>query len=408
MLKVCELKKRELLDFNWHENTPDDLKQTIKQMLTGLKKRRGHQVAIEIKDILEKYQDRIGKEKFDIGRMDGIEYKIKMKPGVKPYSRQPHNLSPEHEAEIEKTVKVLLKYGLIEPYEGPWGSNVFVVVNPDGSGRMVTNLKWINNHSYSDSYPTPSVPDMINKFHGKTIYSTFDIIKAFLNLRVDQKSKQYTSFVTKYGTFCWNVMPFGGKNCPATWARASDMAFKHCIDMIKYVDDITIASCAENGKTENENHLDAIRTFFEKLKENNLKIKLSKCQFFIKKIKFLGNIITPEGRKPDDKYIKALLKFRHPTTRKELRSYLGAIEWISNHIYGLKQLMVPLKELRKENRKYIWQEKHQKAFNSIQNMIQQQEILHHPDFTQPFYLFTDASDEFYSGRELEIKVHYYQ
>ena len=86
-----------------------------------------------MKKELEKYQDYIGKEKFDIGQIDGIDYKIRMKPGVKPYSRQPHNLAPDHEEEVEKTIATLLKYKLIKKYEGPWASNVFVVVNPDGS-----------------------------------------------------------------------------------------------------------------------------------------------------------------------------------------------------------------------------------------------------------------------------------
>ena len=250
-----QIDKRKLWEIDWHQDVPDNLKIEIKEILVDLKKRRGLTVALAIKANLEDYQDRIGKEKFDIGRIDGIEYKIKMKPGVKPYSRQPHNLAPDHEDEVYKTVKTLLKYKLIEPYEGPWASNVFVVINPDGSTRMVTNYKWINQHSYSDSYPTPSVPDMINKFHGKTVYSTFDIIKAFHNIVVAPESRKYTAFTTKYGTFVWKVMPFGGKNCPAVWARASDIAFKTCLDMIKYVDDIVLASSAKDGKSEDENHL---------------------------------------------------------------------------------------------------------------------------------------------------------
>ena len=260
-----QIKKRELFDFNWHKNTPEELRNQIMDIIKDLNNRKGIYVAEEVKAILEMYQDRIGKEKFDIGRIDGITYKIKMKPGVKPINRQPHNLPPDHEDEIFKTVQVLLKYNLISPYEGPWASNVFVVKNPDGSTRVVTNYKWVNQNSYSDSYPTPSVPDMITKFYGRTIFSTFDIIKAFHNIVVDPESRKYTAFTTKYGTFVWNVMPFGGKNCPATWARASDLAFKTCKDMMKYVDDIVIASKAENGKSEDENHILALKSFFEKL-----------------------------------------------------------------------------------------------------------------------------------------------
>ena len=388
-----QIKKRKLLDIEWHENIPEDLKKTITNIIKDLNKRKGHYVASVIKSILENYQDRIGKEKFDIGRIDGLEHKIRMKPNVKPRLQQPHQLSNDHEEEVKKTVDVLLKCKLIEPYERPWASNVFVVRNPDGSPRMVTNYKWVNQHSYSDSYPTPSVHDMINRFHGRTIYSTFDIIKAFHNIVVEKESRKYTAFTTKYGTFCWKVMPFGGKNCPAVWARASDMAFRTVKDMIKYVDDIVIASKAENGKNEDQNHIAAIRSFFECFKKFNLKIKLSKCEFFVKRVKFLGCYITPEGRTTNEKYIKRLLPFRHPKDLPELRAYFGAIEWISNHIYGLKKIMLSLKQLLRQNKPYQWKEKHQKAFNTIQNCIQNTEILHQPDFNDEFYLFVDASDK---------------
>ena len=392
-----KITKNELKHFKWHKNVPLKLREEIFAIVKDLYKRKGIYVASEMKRILLKYQDRIGKEKFDIGRISGIEYKIRMKPGVEPIHHKVKNLPQVQEEEVKRTIDLLLKYKLIEPYEGPWAFRVFCVRNPDGTTRMVCNYKEANDKSYTDTYPTPSVPDMISKFNGKTIYSSFDIIKAFFNIKVEEESKKYTAFVTKYGTFVWNVMPFGGKNCPAVWARASDTVFKDCIDMIKYVDDFIIASKAENGKSEDENHLKAIEMFFDRLAKNNLKIKLSKCEFFVKQIKFLGNIITPNGRCVDDKYIKHLLRFRHPKTRKELKSFLGAIEWISNHIYGMKKLMLPLKKLLKESVPYNWKEPQQKAYSSIMNMIQQQEILHHPNFNEPFYIFCDASDKYYSG-----------
>ena len=392
-----KITKNELKHFKWHKNVPLKLREEIFAIVKDLYKRKGIYVASEMKRILLKYQDRIGKEKFDIGRISGIEYKIRMKPGVEPIHHKVKNLPQVQEEQVKRTIDLLLKYKLIEPYEGPWAFRVFCVRNPDGTTRMVCNYKEANDKSYTDTYPTPSVPDMISKFNGKTIYSSFDIIKAFFNIKVEEESKKYTAFVTKYGTFVWNVMPFGGKNCPAVWARASDTVFKDCIDMIKYVDDFIIASKAENNKSEDENHLKAIEMFFDRLAKNNLKIKLSKCEFFVKQIKFLGNIITPNGRCVDDKYIKHLLRFRHPKTRKELKSFLGAIEWISNHIYGMKKLMLPLKKLLKESVPYNWKEPQQKAYNSIMNMIQQQEILHHPNFNEPFYIFCDASDKYYSG-----------
>ena len=381
----------------WHDESSEELQIAVKEILEGVQDRVGDYYAVEVAKILEEYQESIGKHKFDIGCIPDVEYKIKLLDGVKPKTVKCKPKPWEHEQEIKKTVETLLKYGIISPYHGPWGSEAFVVYNGDGSTRMVCNYKWLNAHSEGDSYPTSSVPDMLNKFGGKTIYSSFDINKAFFNVRVAEESKKYTAFVTKYGTFVWNVMPFGGKACPATWARASDIVFKHCIDLIKYVDDLIIASKAENGKSDLQNHLIGIRSFFACCKKYNIKVKLSKCEFFVKEVKFLGNIITPKGRRVDDGYVKKLLEFAHPESKMELRAYLGAIEWISKHVYGFRKLMQPLRPLLKTCNPWKWNQKHQEAFNSIQNIIQNSELLHHPDLNDEFYIFCDASKYHYGS-----------
>ena len=388
----------------WHKETTDEMKMSIRSILEGVQDRAGDDYAVNMALILEKYQDNIGKHKFDIGCIPDIEYEIKLFDGVKPRAVKNKPKPEAHEREIKQTVDVLLEHGMISPYTGPWASEAFVVYNGDGSTRMVCNYKWINSRSVYDSYPTSSVPDMLNKFGGKTIYSSFDINKAFFNIRVAEDSKKYTAFTTKYGTFVWNVMPFGGKGSPATWARASDIIFKHCVDLIKYVDDLIIASKAENGKSDLDNHLDGIRSFFDCCKKYNIKIKLSKCEFFVRKVKFLGNIITPEGRRVDDGYVKKLLEFSHPESRMELRAYLGAVEWISKHVYGFRKLMQPLRPLLKTSSPWQWKQKHQEAFNSIQNIIQDSELLHHPDFNDEFYVFCDASKYHYGAVLLQKRA----
>ena len=287
----------------------------------------------------------------------------------------------------------------------------FVVINGDGTTRLVCNYKHINEGTEDLAYPTPNVADILSQFNNKTLYSKIDIIKAFFNIKVKEESKKYTTIILPWGTYEWNVMPFGGKNAPATWAMASDRVFSNLLDVIKYVDDITVATTKNKHQSEDEVHIERLTDLFKRLVKFNLKIKIAKCDFFVQKIDFLGNTITPQGRKPSDQYIKKILSFRRPRNIKELRGYLGAIEWISSHIYGLKKLMVPLRPLLKHSRtigtkitkwnshtiKLDWKPEHQEAFEKIQNIIQKCELLHHPDFGKEFYLYTDASDKFYSG-----------
>ena len=399
-------------NISWHRKTSNDVKKDVLNILKGVLNRADPVIVVKLAQIFEGYQHRIATNKFDIGEVPGIEYKVKLKDGVKPKRFKPSRLPPEHDEEIKRTLEVLLDAGLISPYyEGEWGFRAFCVYNSDGSTRMVNDYSWLNARTEGDAYPCQSVPDMLNRFGGAILFSCFDINKAFFNIRVAEDSKKYTAFTTKYGTFVWNVMPFGGKAAPSTWARASDIIFKQCVDLIKYVDDFIIAtkpSSDSDGtdyskedyridiKTQ-EKHLESIQQFFECCSKYNIKIKLSKCEFFVKEVKFLGNIINATGRRPDDKYVKNLLQYQRPMDKQELRAYLGALNWIAKHVYKFKRLLVPLQKLTHKSTAFKWDKEHQEAFEKIQQYIQTTEILHHPNWKEPFYVFVDASKYYYGG-----------
>ena len=395
----------------WHQETPKDLQDSIHFHIKDVLQRIGYDAAAALTEILEKYQDRIARFKFDVGSISHTQFKIVPKGDIPRFIRKPHNLPIDHEEEIKRTVETLEKYGIIRRVDLNKEdihcvSNVFCVRNHDSTTRMVSDYVTLNHHCRTDPYPTPNVQDMLSKFNGKTIFSTFDIVKAFFNVPVAPESQKYLAFVTKYGIFTWCYMPFGPKNAPAVWAKTADYCFAECIDLIKYIDDMVIASQANENGNELTNHIKAIQSFFECLERFNLKIKLSKCSFFQREIKFLGVRINCDGRRVDDAYIRKLLQFQHPTNVQELRSYLGAIEWIARHCYGMKQWIQPLRPLlkgknsKKTNLKpfHEWTSEHQRAFNRLQNMIKNHtQLLHHPNFTQPFYVFTDSSQRYFSG-----------
>ena len=148
-------------------------------------------------------------------------------------------------------------------------------------------------------------------------------------------------------------MPFGGKNCPAVWSRASEFVFKNCKDLVKYVDDLNIASIND------EEHIKAIREFFERLKQHNLKIKITKCLFFKDEIEFIGHTISAEGIKPNKKYIKNVLQLTEPTNKKEVRTYCGFVQWLSKYCYGLKDALHPISKLNKKKNQFVWNEEQQ-------------------------------------------------
>ena len=257
--------------------------------------------------------------------------------------------------------------------------------------RLCVDYSRRNAATVHNSYPCPNIHDKLVEFHGKHVFSKFDITKAFHNIRVHEAHKERGAFVTKKGAFVWNFMPFGGKNCPATWARASDWVFRNVPDLIKYIDDIALAS------VDDDSHVYAIGRFFDTLSEANLKIKLSKCQFFRDKIQYVGHMVSDAGIAPVKQYIKTVLQLGKPKGKPEVMSYCGFVGWLNKYCFGLKEAMQPISKLNKKNAKWVWGPEQDIAFHMVQQIIDNADILAMPDWNKSFYLWVDASDVAYGA-----------
>ncbi len=369
----------------------EKITKTLKNTITDVANRKGLKIANRLRNILVKYYDRISVSKFDKGVIEGFEYEINLKPDTEPVWSHPYNTSPPEQKVIDETIDVLLKAGIIERYDGAWGAPVIVIKNNDGSLRLCVDYSRRNAVTIHNNYPCPNIHDKLAEFQGKKIFSTFDITKAFHNIKVKESHKERSAFVTKKGTFVWNYMPFGGKNCPATWARASDWVFRNVKGLIKYVDDIALAN------VDDESHIQSIKQFFETLAEANLKIKLSKCEFFKSKIKYVGHMVSAAGIEPVKSYIKNVLQLGKPKNKPECMSYCGFVGWLNKYCFGLKQALQPISKLNRKNVRYDRGPEQDIAFHMIQQIIDNADILAMPDWNKSFYLWVDACDNGYGA-----------
>ena len=363
---------------------------SIKESIGDVATRRSVDVAFRLKALLVKYADRIATRIFDMCQIDGFEYRIPLKEGARPIRSHAYNAGPREQEVIDETVRILLEAGVISPYAGPWGAPVIVVTNNDGSMRLCTDYSRRNKITEDDSYPCPNVQDCLPAFHDKSVFSSFDIAKAFHNIRVAEEDKEKTAFVTKKGAYVWNVMPFGGKNCPATWARASDWIFRDMVDLVKYVDDVCIAS------KNDEEHLVAIEAMLERITKYNLKLKLSKCEFFKDSIKFVGHQVSHNTISPCKTYINQVIKLKRPGPN-EIGSFMGFMGWLSKYTFGLKKALEPISRLKKKNVKYVWGPEQEQAFLLAKQIIDSADALAMPNPQKEYFLWTDASERAYGG-----------
>ena len=158
------------------------------------------------------------------------------------------------------------------------------------------------------------------------------------------------TFVTEWGIYYYIVMPFGLKNADATYQRMAtallhDMMHK---EMEVYVDDMIIKS-ATRGE-----HITNLRKFFKRMKKYKLRLNPNKCTFGVTAGKLLGHIVSSRGIKVDPTKIKAILKMPLPKTEKEIRGFLGRLQYISRFIARLTTTCEPIFKLLEKGEPKEW------------------------------------------------------
>ncbi len=154
--------------------------------------------------------------------------------------------------------------------------------------------------------------------------------------------------------------------------------------VVVYLDDILV--CSDTF----EEHLAHLRKVFDKLREANLVIKLKKCKFGQRKIKFLGHIIGTDGLKTDPENIGKIINCPVPTDITRVRKFIGLCNYYKKFIKDLSKLLKPLRQLLKKDVKFSWWPKEQEIFEKLKKILTEASVLLFPNFDKPFVLYTDA------------------
>jgi RNase H-like domain found in reverse transcriptase len=123
-----------------------------------------------------------------------------------------------------------------------------------------------------------------------------------------------------------------------------------------------------------------------------MKLNAEKSKFLADEIEYLGYWITRKGIQPAHKKVDAILNIKPPTTRKELRQFIGIVNYYRDSWFHRSDLLAPLTELTSNKTKFQWLPQPKTAFENNKQVIGSEILLAYPDFTKPFQLYTDASD----------------
>ena len=269
-----------------------------------------------------------------------------------------------------------------------WASLIVCVPKPDGKVRLCVDFKCtINQHVYVDPHPLPRFEDIVAKIGGSEYFSKIDLRDAFLQLEVDEPSRRFLVVATLKGYFRYKRLPFGVSFAPAIFQKTMDKILAGIPKTAAFIDDIIVA-----GSTKEE-HLELLRSVFSRLKHAHVRAKLLKCYFLKSEVTYLGHRIDRHGIPPTEDHLDAIRKMPTPTNKKELRSFLGAINNYSRFIPNLQSMCAPLHALTKDSvRRWQWSSDSDSIFHHLKKILSSEDILVHYNEDLPLVLVTDASD----------------
>lgn len=189
----------------------------------------------------------------------------------------------------------------------------------------------------------------------------------YYQVPICEESKHKTAFVTPEGQYEFNRMPFGLANAPAVFQRIINKVLGQAKTgtAMAYMDDIIIPS-----KTVEEG-LDKLSKILELLKKSGLTLKLSKCNFFMKSVDFLGFELSENGIKPGSVKTEAVAKFPRPTNQQQIRQFLGLASFFRRFIRNFSIIAKPLTHLLKKDSKFVWSDEQENAFVHLKKELVQ-------------------------------------
>ncbi|UYV82809.1 hypothetical protein LAZ67_22000949 [Cordylochernes scorpioides] len=267
-----------------------------------------------------------------------------------PVRQRPYRVSPAERRVIQSEVEKMMETKIIRPSSSPWASPVILVRKKDGSLRFSVDYHRLNKITKKDVYPLPRIDDALDTLSRSSYFSTMDMRSGYWQIKVDDKDREKTAFITPDGLYEFNVMPFGLCNAPATFERMIDNVLRGLKwDMcLCYLDDIVVY-----GSTFKE-HLTRLY-------------------------------------KPDPEKVKAIIHFPKPRNISETRSFLGLSSYYRCFIKSYANKSRPLNSLLKKDEKFIWGEEQDESFRILKQELGSSPVLGHFVEGAETHVHTDAS-----------------
>lgn len=321
-----------------------------------------------------------------LGRLDNT-YEIRLKENAKPFSiATPRRLPLPLKDKVEEELKCLQKQNIIRPVTNPteWCAPIVVVPKSADKIRLCVDFTKLNESVKRENFPLPTTDQLLAQLDGATVFTKLDCNKGFHQIPLAKISQELTTFITPFGRFCYERLPFGINSGPEIFHREMTKILSGIPGVICDIDDVLIV-----GK-DTKSHDERLRLVLQRMSNAGMTLN-DKCVFSTNKVKFLGHIISEQGIGIDPDKTEAISNFPAPKGITELRRFLGMVNHVAKFIQNLAEVTKPLRDLLKKESDWIWGQVQEEAFDQIKKLLSSTPVLQHYNPNMPTKVSADAS-----------------
>ena len=316
------------------------------------------------------------------------EYEIQLTKDAVPYAlTTPRRVPLPLMEPVKKELKKMESQGVISKVEGPtnWCAGMVVVPKPNQKVRICVDLTHLNKSVQRECHILPSVDHTLAQLAGAQFFTKLDANSGFWLVPLSQKSARLTTFITPYGRYCFNRLPFGISSAPELFQRRMSIALEGLDGVACLMDDILI-----HGKTKVE-HDKRLLTALERLQKHGITLNKEKCSFATDSVKFLGHIVGKEGVTPDPEKVRGIKDMTEPRNQTDLRRFLGMCNQLNKFSLQMTDTTKPLRDLLRNKNQWLWGEVQLKAFEETKKILSSTPVLSLYDQKRPTRVSADAS-----------------
>lgn len=336
-----------------------------------------------------------------IQRLDNVKFSqletepvhIKLKPDAKPsVTHVPRRVAlpllPKVKEELQRMVSLDIIREIVKPTE--YCSPIVPVLkqpNPKGEQkvRICVDLKGLNDNIQRERYILPTLEDVTSRLAAAKVFSTLDAASGFYQIPLDEESQELTTFITPFGRYCFNRMPFGITSAPEIFMRKMNEILGNLDGVFVFMDDILIYG---EDMVSHDRNLDAV---LSRLAEVGLELNKDKCLYRQSELKFLGHIFSKDGIKPDPEKVAAILEMPAPESVTQLRQILGMVHFLGAYTPNVATITQPLNDLLCKDSVWNWGPSQEEAFSEMKKAISSASVLMYYDVSKRTVVSADAS-----------------